>query len=101
MGHDASGRGGNPVRYYLPVTDVRVGLLEESDKVTRCPYKGASNYYSVKGAEDGQDLAWYYRYPTNEAYKIANLICFFNERVDALYVDGELEAKPTTKWSKK
>ena len=92
---------GMPVRYYLPVTDVRVGLLEESDKVTRCPYKGASNYYSVKGAEDGQDLAWYYRYPTNEAYKIANLICFFNERVDALYVDGELEAKPTTRWSKK
>ena len=92
---------GMPVRFYLPVTDVRMDLLEASDKVTRCPYKGASNYYSVKGFEDGGDLAWYYRYPTNEASKIANLVCFFNERVDAIYVDGELQDKPVNQWSKK
>tara|TARA_B100000809_G_scaffold169988_1_gene167352 strand:+ start:56 stop:862 length:807 start_codon:yes stop_codon:yes gene_type:complete len=92
---------GMPVRYYLPVTDVRMDLLEASEKVTRCPYKGASNYYSVKGFEDGEDLAWYYRYPTNEASKIANLVCFFNERVDAIYVDGEVQDKPVTRWSKK
>lgn len=92
---------GMPVRYYLPVTDVRMDLLEASEKVTRCPYKGASSYYSVKGFEDGEDLAWYYRYPTNEASKIANLVCFFNERVDAIYIDGELQEIPVTRWSKK
>ena len=92
---------GMPVRYYIPVTDVRMDLLEASEKVTRCPYKGASNYYSVKGFEDGEDLAWYYRYPTNESIKIANLVSFFNERVDSIHIDGELQEKPVTRWSKK
>ena len=31
---------GLPTRYYLPKHDVRMDLLEQSDTVTRCPYKG-------------------------------------------------------------
>jgi len=92
---------GMPVRYYIPVTDVRMDLLEPSEKITRCPYKGEAHYYSVKGVEDGENLVWYYRYPTPEAIKVANMVCFFNERVDALYVDGELQEKPATQWSKR
>lgn len=92
---------GMPVRYYIPVTDVRVDLLEPSEKITRCPYKGESHYYSVKGVEDGGDLAWYYRYPTPEAIKVANMVSFFNERVDSIHIDGELQEKPVTRWSKK
>ncbi len=92
---------GMPLRYYIPVTDVRMDMLEASEKSTRCPYKGQSNYYSVKGVEDGQDMAWYYRYPTQEAVRIANMVCFFNELVDGIYVDGEFQEKPITRWSKK
>ena len=91
---------GLPVRYYLPVTDVRVGLLAKSEKATRCPYKGVAGYYSVEGVEDGEDLAWYYQLPTSESVKIANLVCFFNERVD-VYVDGELQERPATRWSRR
>ena len=91
---------GLPVRYYLPVTDVRVGLLAKSERTTRCPYKGVAGYYSVEGVEDGEDLAWYYRIPTSESVKIANLVCFFNERVD-VYVDGELQERPATRWSRR
>ena len=89
-----------PVRYYLPVTDVRMDLLAPSEKTTRCPYKGLANYYSVRGVEDGEDLVWFYQLPTSESIKIANQVCFFDERVD-VYVDGELQERPTTPWSRR
>ena len=38
---------GLPTRYYMPKHDVRMDLLEHSDTVTRCPYKGEANHYSV------------------------------------------------------
>lgn len=89
-----------PTRYYIPKLDVRLDLLEASEKTTQCPYKGVASYYSVKvGDEVVPDVAWYYPHPTLECSKIENMVCFFNERVDALYVDGELQAKPSTPWS--
>lgn len=90
---------GHPMRYYIPKMDVRMELLRPSQRVSRCPYKGEANYYSleVQGTlvEDG---AWSYKYPTPESSKVAGLICFFNERVDAIVVDGEDLGKPTTRW---
>ncbi len=91
---------GHPVRYYLLKTDVRMNLLRPSEKVTRCPYKGEARYYSlVVGEELVPDIAWSYAYPTKECATIAGLLCFFNERIEALYVDGELAAKPKTRRS--
>lgn len=91
---------GLPTRYYLPRLDVRTDLLVPSDKVTGCAYKGKAQYYSVKVADKiFPDLVWYYTYPTAEAAKIAGMLCFFNERVDALYVDGVEQPKPKTPWS--
>ena len=86
-------------RYYVPKVDVRFDLLEHSDKTTICAYKGRANYYSVKvGDRLAQNIAWYYRYPTTEASKIAGRIAFYNERVDALYMDGQKQerARPAT-----
>ena len=91
---------GLPTRYYLPKADVRVDLLVPSDTETRCPYKGVASYYSLhRGAAVASDIAWYYRHPIPECGKIENLVCFYNERVDALYVDGVLQPKPRTRWS--
>jgi len=91
---------GLPARYYLPKADVRMDLLEETDTETRCPYKGVASYYAVRvGATVVADIAWCYRHPIPECSKIENLVCFYNERVDALYVDGALEARPRTRWS--
>jgi uncharacterized protein (DUF427 family) len=83
-----------PIRYYLPLTDVRMDLLRPSAAMTRCPYKGTATYWSVE--VDGQvfpDLVWTYKTPLLESVKIAGLACFFNERVD-LYVDGVLQERP-------
>ncbi|KAI1184961.1 hypothetical protein F5B17DRAFT_409979 [Nemania serpens] len=38
---------GLPVRFYMPLTAVREGVLRESGTVTACPYKGLANYYDV------------------------------------------------------
>lgn len=90
---------GLPTRYYIPKLDVRMELLEPTEKVTACPYKGEASYWSVRvGDRLIQDLVWSYRFPLPEVAKIANLVAFFNEKAD-IYVDDELQEKPRTSWS--
>lgn len=87
---------GLPTRYYLPLTDVRMDLLRDSDTSTQCPYKGEAGYYSVE--IDGElitDIAWYYKHPVEESSRIAGMVSFYNEKVD-IFVDGEPEARPNT-----
>jgi uncharacterized protein (DUF427 family) len=90
---------GLPVRYYLPKTHVRVDLLEGSDTVSHCPYKGEAEWWSVRIADEvHSDLAWSYSTPLPESQKIAGLVAFYDEKVD-VYVDGVLQERPKTKFS--
>jgi uncharacterized protein (DUF427 family) len=90
---------GLPARYYLPKPHVRMDLLELTDTVTHCPYKGAAQAFSVRlGGRLHEKLAWSYPAPLPESQKIAGLIAFYNERVDH-YLDGVLQARPSTKFS--
>jgi uncharacterized protein (DUF427 family) len=86
---------GLPVRYYLPKTHVRLDLLTPTETVSHCPYKGQAEYWSV-GSQ--ADLAWSYATPLPESQKIAGLVAFYNEKLD-IYVDGVLQARPSTKFS--
>ncbi len=91
---------GFPTRYYFPREDVRMDLLESSTLITRCPYKGIASYWSVKvGDQIIKNIVWGYPNPVLECPKVKDLFCFYNERVEALYVDGELVPKPNTPWS--
>ena len=88
-----------PTRFYLPFEDVRRDLLEPSDLVTICPYKGRARYWSVRaGGTLVPDLVWSYPDPIPENPKIKDLLCFFNERVD-LVIDGTPLERPLTSWS--
>jgi len=88
-----------PTRYYLPFADVRTELLEPSDTVSICPYKGQARYWSLRvGQTFVPDAVWSYPDPIPENPKIRDLLCFFNERVD-LVVDGQALARPETFWS--
>jgi len=91
---------GLPTRYYLPADDVRMDLLSPTDHQTACPYKGRASYHSleVKG-ETFDNIVWYYTNPLPEVGRIKDLICFFNEKVDAVLVDSEPEEKVKTPWS--
>jgi uncharacterized protein (DUF427 family) len=90
---------GLPPRWYLPAADVRMDLLEPSDTLTTCAYKGHAAHFSLIGAgPDGKDVAWTYRDPLHEAAEIAGLVSFYNERTD-LTVDDVEAGRPRTEWS--
>ena len=90
---------GLPPRYYLPREHVRIDLLDDSDKVTWCAYKGQARYWSVH-TDRGvvPDVVWSYEDPLFDAGRVRDMFCFFNERVD-LEVDGEAQERPRTQWS--
>jgi uncharacterized protein (DUF427 family) len=92
---------GLPVRYYIPKDDVWIELLEPSQTKTACAYKGATSRYWQGAAADGsvRDIAWSYDDPTPEVATIAGTVAFFNERVDAIYVDGKEMQRTQTVWS--
>jgi uncharacterized protein (DUF427 family) len=90
---------GLPARWYIPKVDVRMDLLEPTDTVTQCPYKGTARYWSARLPSGiATDIAWSYPTPLPESERIAGLICFYNERVD-ITVDGVRQERPTTKFS--
>jgi uncharacterized protein (DUF427 family) len=89
---------GLPARYYLPRTHVRMDLLERSQTVTHCPYKGRADTWSVRVGETlHEDLAWSYPAPLPESQKVAGLIAFYDEKLD-VEVDGVLQERPRTKF---
>lgn len=91
---------GLPTRYYIPPDDVDFNLLERSSLETRCPYKGVASYWSAKIDSDAsRNVVWSYPDPIPECSKIRGLLAFFNEHVD-IFVDGELQDRPETYWSR-
>jgi uncharacterized protein (DUF427 family) len=91
---------GLPTRFYFPPEDVRLDRLEPSPKRTRCAYKGSASYWHVRvGDELHDDLAWTYSTPQHDAEPVRDLIAFFDERVD-LELDGEVQERPQTQWSR-
>jgi uncharacterized protein (DUF427 family) len=90
---------GLPPRYYVPMSDVRLDMLEPTTHVTHCPYKGAATYWTlVVNNQRYENDVWCYRAPFPESQKVAGLLCFYNEKVD-LYVDGVQQERPHTKFS--
>jgi uncharacterized protein (DUF427 family) len=90
---------GLPTRYYIPKVDVRMDLLEPSESVTRCPYKGVARYWSARvGDKLVKDIVWSYPAPIPECPKIENLLSFYNKHID-LYVDGVPQDRPITPFS--
>ncbi len=91
---------GLPPRWYFPPEDVRMDVLEDSDMRTVCAYKGFASYWSVRVGEAFEDdILWTYRDPLHDALEVKDMLAFFNERVD-LEIDGEIEERPRTQWSR-
>ena len=91
---------GLPTRYYIPQQDVRMELLKPTESASRCPYKGKASYWSAQiGDKIFKDIIWSYSDPLPACSPIANLLSFYNERVDAIYVDDEPIPVPKTPWS--
>jgi len=91
---------GLPCRYYLPRTAIDQSVLRPSKTVTRCPYKGAAEYFSVEvEGKVYEDLVWFYNQPLLEVAKVEGLCCFYNEKVE-IELDGKILEPPQSPWSK-
>jgi uncharacterized protein (DUF427 family) len=91
---------GLPMRYYIPDEDVRGDLLTPTATTSHCPYKGEATYWSASiGERIFKDIVWSYRDPLPACAPLARSMCFFNERVDAIYVDDEQMPVPKTQCS--
>jgi uncharacterized protein (DUF427 family) len=92
---------GLPTRYYLDRIHVNFARLIPTGTVTACPYKGVTSGYwsAVVDGTVHEDLAWVYDFPTRQLLPIAGMIAFYNEMVDT-YVDGQLQERPHTHFSR-
>ncbi len=64
--------------HYFPLAAVTEGVLVDSDKTSRCPWKGKAHYYSVVvDGQVNQDAAWYYPEPKKAAEQIRGRVAFW------------------------
>ena len=71
-----------PAVQYVPRQDANMALLERTDRVTHCPYKGDASYYSVKA--DGRTLdnaIWTYEAPFPAMTEISGHLAFYPDMV--------------------
>lgn len=67
---------------YIPRGDIDMSLLERSDHVTWCPYKGEASYYSIPAlGERGRNCVWTYEEPFAAVAAIAGHLAFYADRV--------------------
>lgn len=75
--------------YYFPRADVRMDLLQRSDHVTHCPFKGNASYWTLRAGDAvAENAAWSYERPLAPALAITDYIAFFHDRMDAWFEDG-------------
>lgn len=71
-----------PAVQYVPREDANMALLERTDRVTHCPYKGDANYYSVKADGKTFDNAiWTYETPYPAMTEISGHLAFYPDKV--------------------
>jgi len=88
-----------PTRYYLPVEDVRLDLMEPTDNVSHCPYKGRTDgYWTWPGPPVLPNVAWTYSSPAPAVGAVAGRVAFYNELVD-ITVDGVRQQRPESPFS--
>lgn len=91
-----------PIRFYLRREDVRLDLLEHSERRSHCPYKGITgDYWDLPAGEHGDRLdgvAWSYVAPYPAVAAIAGRVAFYDELVD-VRLDGQDRRRPVTPFS--
>src|SRR3954466_1919064 len=76
-----------PAVQYIPRKDVDMALLERTEHITYCPYKGDCAYYSIPiGGERSVNAVWTYEAPYEAAAAIKDYLAFYLSRVDAITV---------------
>jgi uncharacterized protein (DUF427 family) len=70
--------------YYFPEEDINQDLLEPSDHLTHCPFKGDASYRSVRvGDRVAENAVWSYPEPLESAPPLAGYAAFYWHKMDA------------------
>ena len=76
--------------YYFPEEDLRQDLLEPSDHITHCPFKGDASYRSVRaGDRVAENAVWSYPEPIDSAPPLTGYAAFYWKKMDAWYEEDE------------
>ena len=74
-----------PAVQYVPRKDVDMALLERTDHITYCAYKGDCAYYSIPaGGERSINAVWTYEEPYAAVAAIKDHVAFYPDRVDEI-----------------
>lgn len=74
-----------PPVHYIPRADVDMSLLEPTDQVTHCPYKGDASYFSIPvGGARSANAVWSYEHPHAAVAAIRDHLAFYPDRVDEI-----------------
>ena len=86
----------HPPTYYVPPDAVRPGVLVPNGRTSLCEWKGRARYFDAKlGGRANANVAWTYPNPTEPFTPIAGYVAFYDEPMDACYVDDErVRAQP-------
>ena len=80
-------RGYKPV-YYFPRKDVRMDLLQPSEHLSHCPFKGDAVYWTLKSDDRvAENIVWSYEVPYREVAKIKDYLAFDVMQMDDWHVD--------------
>lgn len=64
--------------HYFPRSDVRMDFLNDSSRITECPWKGTAHYYDLEVSDSSNAAAaWYYPDPKPSASAIKDRIAFW------------------------
>jgi uncharacterized protein (DUF427 family) len=78
-----------PAVQYLPREDANMELLERTERVTHCPYKGDANYFSIHANGKTLDNAiWSYETPYPAMAEISGYLAFYPDKVEIEEVAG-------------
>lgn len=72
-----------PPVWYFPRDDVAMAYFAQTDRHTRCPYKGEASYYTLR--RDGvvaENAAWSYEDPHPAMTAIAGYVAFYPNLVE-------------------
>ena len=80
-----------PPGHYFPREDVRMELLNRTDRATHCPYKGDASYWTLEaGGRAAENAVWSYERPIPGMTGIAGYLAFYRARMDAWSEDDIL-----------
>jgi uncharacterized protein (DUF427 family) len=81
---------GLPPQLYVPIDDIRAGLIQPTGHHTYCPFKGTASYWSVAvGDQRAENAIWAYPEPNAESAWLQGYAGLYWEAMDEWHDEDE------------